>query len=187
MTGRAGITALSRGIGSTPLIGAEQALACRDADFTLRCAVSSREQAVYLDVLAPLLNERLIVHAGSEGRRLDFDGLFASLPPDVLTFLCGPIRMMPRAGPGPAQDAHYPTYATRLSAPAARGRPKVSGGALQMAPWRSRFGERSLLDVLNEAGYEVISDCRRGECGACAIDLVKIDGELDHHDGFFSE
>ncbi|MGY4157711.1 ferredoxin-NADP reductase [Bradyrhizobium sp. USDA 4461] len=88
---------IAGGIGITPLIGAAQALARRIADFTLHYAVSSREEAVYLDVLAPLLNERLIVHPGSEGRRLDSDGLFASLPPDALTLLCGPIRMLDAA------------------------------------------------------------------------------------------
>ncbi|WP_430648794.1 2Fe-2S iron-sulfur cluster-binding protein [Bradyrhizobium pachyrhizi] len=29
--------------------------------------------------------------------------------------------------------------------------------------------------------------CRRGECGVCAIDIIKIDGELNHRDVFFSE
>ena len=47
--------------------------------------------------------------------------------------------------------------------------------------------DRSMLDVLNEAGHEVISDCRRGECGVCAIDVVGIEGEIDHRDVFFSD
>ena len=45
----------------------------------------------------------------------------------------------------------------------------------------------SMLDVLNEAGFEVMSDCQRGECGVCAIDVVAIEGEIDHRDMFFSE
>ena len=47
--------------------------------------------------------------------------------------------------------------------------------------------ERSMLDVLNAAGHEVMSDCRRGECGLCAIDVVALDGEIDHRDVFFSD
>jgi vanillate O-demethylase ferredoxin subunit len=43
-----------------------------------------------------------------------------------------------------------------------------------------------MLDALNEAGFEVMSDCQRGECGVCAIDVVSVDGQIDHRDVFFS-
>src|SRR5439155_680861 len=45
----------------------------------------------------------------------------------------------------------------------------------------------SMLDVLNDAGFEVMSDCQRGECGVCAVDVIAVDGEIDHRDVFFSE
>jgi vanillate monooxygenase ferredoxin subunit len=32
----------------------------------------------------------------------------------------------------------------------------------------------------------VTSDCQRGECGVCAIDVVAVEGEIDHRDVFFS-
>ena len=47
--------------------------------------------------------------------------------------------------------------------------------------------ERSMLDALNDAGYEVISDCRRGECGVCCIDIADVAGDVDHRDVFLSE
>ncbi|MGF6313036.1 ferredoxin [Bradyrhizobium sp. i1.8.4] len=103
----------------------------------------SREQAVYLDVLAPLLNEWLSVDAGNEGRRLDFDNLFASLPTESFR-------------------ARLVDWAVGIEIPR----------------------DRSLLEVLGEAGYEVIADCRRGACGVCAIELVNVDGEVDHRDVF---
>ena len=46
---------------------------------------------------------------------------------------------------------------------------------------------RSMLAALNDAGFEVISDCQRGECGVCAIDVVGVEGEIDHRDVFFSD
>jgi vanillate O-demethylase ferredoxin subunit len=44
-----------------------------------------------------------------------------------------------------------------------------------------------MLSALNDAGYEVMSDCERGECGVCAIDVVAFEGEIDHRDVFFSD
>ena len=32
-----------------------------------------------------------------------------------------------------------------------------------------------------------MADCRRGECGVCAIDVVAVEGEIDHRDVFFSD
>ena len=46
---------------------------------------------------------------------------------------------------------------------------------------------QSMLDALESAGIGVISDCRRGECGVCAINIVGVDGTVDHRDVFFSD
>ena len=46
--------------------------------------------------------------------------------------------------------------------------------------------DRSMLDALTEAGVGVLSECRRGECGLCAMDVLSVDGEIDHRDVFFS-
>jgi ferredoxin len=45
----------------------------------------------------------------------------------------------------------------------------------------------SLLDALEAAGIEVMSDCKRGECGLCAMDVLAVEGEIDHRDVFLSE
>ena len=59
---------IAGGIGITPILGAAQALARRGADVTLHYAVRSRTDAAYLDDLAKMLGERLLVHASDEGR-----------------------------------------------------------------------------------------------------------------------
>jgi hypothetical protein len=30
-------------------------------------------------------------------------------------------------------------------------------------------------------------DCLRGECGLCAVDIVEVDGGIDHRDVFLSD
>ena len=46
---------------------------------------------------------------------------------------------------------------------------------------------QSMLDALESAGIGVVSDCRRGECGVCAINVIGVEGTVDHRDVFFSE
>jgi len=33
----------------------------------------------------------------------------------------------------------------------------------------------------------MIYDCRRGECGLCAVRILEVDGTIDHRDVFFSD
>ncbi len=47
--------------------------------------------------------------------------------------------------------------------------------------------DESVLDALEEAGIEVISDCRKGECGLCTLKVLDVEGELDHRDVFLSQ
>jgi vanillate O-demethylase ferredoxin subunit len=46
--------------------------------------------------------------------------------------------------------------------------------------------DRSLLQVLAEHGVDAMADCERGECGLCALDVVSLQGEIDHRDVFLS-
>ena len=45
----------------------------------------------------------------------------------------------------------------------------------------------TMLDALEAAGIEMIFDCRRGECGLCALPILSVDGTIDHRDVFFSD
>jgi dimethylamine monooxygenase subunit B len=177
------------GIGITPLVGAARVLARRNASFTLHYAVRSRRDAAYLDELATLLGDRLIVHASDEDRRLDLDAVFAKLSADAMTLFCGPMRMLDSARHAwiaagrPLADLRYETFGSSGRLPTEAFRVRVKDAGLEFLIPQ----DRSMLDVLNEAGCEVMSDCRRGECGVCAIDVVAVDGEIDHRDVFFSD
>jgi dimethylamine monooxygenase subunit B len=180
---------IAGGIGVTPMLGIAGALMRRNADFAFHYAVKSRADAAFLDELSDLLGDRLIVHAGGEGRRIDLEETFAGLPPDASTILCGPMRLLEAARRGwaaagrPAADLRYETFGSSGLLPTASFRVRiVNSGREILVP-----ENRSMLDALNEAGFEVISDCQRGECGVCAIDIVAVDGQIDHRDVFFSD
>ncbi|KZD23648.1 PDR/VanB family oxidoreductase [Tardiphaga robiniae] len=180
---------IAGGIGITPITGIAHALRKRSVDVRLHYAVRSRQDAAYLDEMGELLGERLDVHASDEAARLDLDATFSALPTDAIAIMCGPMRMLEAArhawnsaGRAPA-DLRYETFGSSGLLPTAEFRVRLKGSGTEIVVPQNR----SMLDALNDAGHEVMSDCQRGECGVCAIDVLAIDGEIDHRDVFFSD
>ncbi|MDE5456588.1 2Fe-2S iron-sulfur cluster binding domain-containing protein [Bradyrhizobium sp. CSA112] len=180
---------IAGGIGITPITGIAAALRRRNIDAPLHYAVKSRGDAAFLDELSALLGDLLIVHASDEGARLDLEPTFRALPDDAIAIICGPMRMLEAArrawndaGRAPA-DLRYETFGSSGLKPTAEFRVRLKDtGTELVVPQNS-----SMLDALNAAGFEVISDCQRGECGVCAVDVVAVEGEIDHRDVFFSD
>jgi ferredoxin len=44
----------------------------------------------------------------------------------------------------------------------------------------------TLLEALDAAGVQTLWDCKRGECGLCVMDVLAVEGEVDHRDVFLS-
>ena len=180
---------IAGGIGITPIIGIAGTLMRRNAGMELHYAVGSRRDAAFLDELTEALGDRLVIHASDEGARIDLDGTFGRLPPDASTIICGPMRLLEAArrswasaGRLPA-DLRYETFGSSGLLPTQSFRVRIDHSSREIV-----VGEnKSMLDALNEAGFEVMSDCQRGECGVCAIDVVSVDGQIDHRDVFFSD
>jgi vanillate O-demethylase ferredoxin subunit len=179
---------IAGGIGITPIVGISSALMRRNAELELHYAVRSRHDAAFLDELSDLLGDRLIIHASDQGQRINLDETFGRLPPDALAAMCGPMRLLEAArrswasaGRIPA-DLRYETFGSSGLLPTASFRVRIDNSSREIVVPENK----SMLDALNEAGFEVMSDCQRGECGVCAIDVVSVDGQIDHRDVFFS-
>jgi vanillate O-demethylase ferredoxin subunit len=176
------------GIGITPIVGMAQLLQARGADVHMRYAARSAAEFAFGDDLRAKLGERVQTFADDAGQRIAFADEIAALHPDALLLMCGPLTML---------DAVRAAWA-------ASGRPPAnlrfetfgnSGAAANEAFWVKlpRHGlelqvpaDRTLLDVLNDAGVDTLFDCKRGECGLCAVDVVEAQGAIDHRDVFFS-
>ena len=177
------------GIGITPIIGIAGALMRRNAKMELHYAVRSRRDAAFLNELTGLLGDRLIIHASDEGKRINLDETFGRLPPDASTILCGPMRLLEAARRSwasagrPLSDLRYETFGSSGLLPTEAFRVRVDHSSREIVVPENK----SMLDALNEAGFEVMSDCRRGECGVCAIDVTAVEGQIDHRDVFFSD
>jgi ferredoxin-NADP reductase len=179
---------IAGGIGITPIIGMALRLAARRADVVMRYAARSDEELVFGAELQAALGERLRTFRDSQGERLDLDAEIAALHPQGQLLVCGPVPLLhavqaawARAGRAP-QRLRFETFGNTGARPAEAFSVSVPRHHLTVTV----PANRSLLEVLELNGVQMLSDCRRGECGLCAIDVLAVDGEIDHRDVFFS-
>jgi len=177
------------GIGVTPLVGMAGALVRRGAEVAMAYTVRNAADLAYLDDLRAILGDRLKVHVSGEGQRLDLAALFASLAPGAQCAFCGPMSMLEAGrsawltGGRDLVDFRWETFGNSGSLPSDDFTVRIPRHNLEITVPRNR----SLLDALRGAGVEIISDCRKGECGLCAMIILDHDGPVDHRDVFFSE
>lgn len=177
------------GIGITPLIGMAEMLVRTGARFRLLYAGRARDQMPFLSHLHERLGKRLAVFASAEGRRLDLTRELDGLHPEAELYVCGPIRLM--------ESARRAWRAAGRAGTRLRLETFGSSGHRRAEPFRVRVVDRdielgvprdqSLLEALSAAGVGVPGHCRRGECGLCVVQVVDLEGELDHRDVFLDD
>jgi ferredoxin len=106
---------------------------------------------------------------------------------DTAVYCCGPERLMlavEEATAGwPEGSVHFEWFTPR-SRPVDEGSGSFdvvcqgSSVTLTVPP------DKSLLEVLNEAGIDIPSSCHQGICGTCEVRVLA--GEIDHRDSILS-
>jgi ferredoxin-NADP reductase len=187
--GRPKYLLVAGGIGITPIVGMAQVLARRREEFHLYYCGRSRREMAFLLELFERLGDRLEIFAADEGHRLNIAEAIAGLARDTELYLCGPMRLLDAArqawaGAGrPATSLRYETFANSGRHAPERFWVRVPSHGVEIVVPENK----TMLDALNEAGVEVMWDCLRGECGLCAVDIVEVNGEIDHRDVFLSD
>ena len=180
---------IAGGIGVTPMVGMAQTLVRRGDRVRCLYAAHSPAHLAYLPELLALLGPALAVFTPDGAGRIDFAKEFARLSPEAEAYVCGPIGMLEAArvawrdgGRKPSRLV-YETFGSsgRHASEAFTARVPGSDAVVTVA------ATETLLDALDRAGVEVISDCKRGECGLCALTVLSCTGEIDHRDVFLSE
>jgi vanillate O-demethylase ferredoxin subunit len=177
------------GIGITPLVGMAQSLAERKANIRVVQAARVDAELAYSQELRTALGSDFRQFVAEQGQQVDFDLEIATLPRDGQLYVCGPASML---------DAARKAWA-KAGRPAAHLRYETFGSSGRFAPqaFQVRIPRQhiaitvpedcSLLDAIEMAGVQTLSNCRRGECGLCAMDILAVDGEIDHRDVFLSD
>jgi len=176
------------GIGITPLVGMAQMLAGRGADVRMLYAARDVAELAFADVLRAALGARLHTFVDAAGQRIEIKEHIATLDPQALLLVCGPMPLLAATRTAwaeaqrPAQNLRFETFGNTGAHASEAFWVKLPrhGLALEVP------ADRTLLDVLDDAGVETLFDCKRGECGLCAMDIVSVHGTIDHRDVFFS-
>ena len=127
----------------------------------------------YREALLAAHPGRVSLYPSDAGVRVDFDALFAGLPPGAVAYVCGPMRMLDAARQARGRagrrmpDLRFETFGSsgHFAAEAFTVRlPRLGREVLVPA-------HVSMLDALEAAGIGVLADCRRGGVRGCACSM----------------
>lgn len=178
---------IAGGIGITPILPMIAAAQAAAADWHLLYGGRCRASMAFLDELA-CYGDRVTVAPQDETGLLDLDAFLGSPRPDTLVYCCGPEPLLAavekRCRAWPPRSLRVERFSARpLTAPV-----RAEGFEVELA--RSQVSltvppDRSILDVVEEAGIGVLSSCAEGTCGTC--ETAVLDGLPDHRDSVLTE
>jgi vanillate O-demethylase ferredoxin subunit len=189
MLGRPDYLLMAGGIGVTPIFTHALALAEANARFRLIYACRSRADLALANELAERLGERLELFLSEEGRRIDIAAEIARLDGQGEFYVCGPIGMLEaakrcwRESGRPVDRLRFETFGNSGAHPSVPFVVKIPRLGKEIAV----DANQTMLEALEDANVGMIFDCRRGECGLCALPILAADGVVDHRDVFFSD
>jgi vanillate O-demethylase ferredoxin subunit len=177
------------GIGITPLLRMAYTLAQRSAasgrPVRMLYGARTADELAFLAELKQQLGERLRTVVGAA---MDFAAEIAALPAGGQMYVCGPAPMLDAARSAwlaagrPEADLRFETFGSSGASAPQAFRVQIPRHGLDITV----PADCSLLEALEQAGIEQLYDCQRGECGLCALDVLALDGTIDHRDVFLS-
>ena len=180
---------LAGGIGVTPLAAMARALKQAGKNYRFVHVARRRAEAAFAAALSADHGRRYQPFFSREGAPLDVCAEIARLAPAGQLYFCGPMRMLEstrrawREAGRAAADFRFETFASggRYSPEAFTVKIPRLGKEVSVSE------HETMLAALAKAGVEIMSDCERGECGLCAVDVLAYEGTIDHRDVFLSE
>lgn len=171
------------GIGITPILPMIAAAGAAGRDWRLAYAGRSRATMAFVEELTAAHGDRVEVFARDEGARLDLAAWTAAAAEGVPVHCCGPTRMVDEvealSAAWPAGTLHRERFEPK--APAEHAPDVAFEVELELSGLTLTVpADRTVLEVVEEAGALVLSSCREGTCGTCETPVLE--GEVDHRD-----
>ncbi|MGW3950192.1 PDR/VanB family oxidoreductase [Streptomyces sp. NPDC004752] len=183
---------IAGGIGVTPLLPMAHAAHRSGAEWEFHYGGRSRVSMAFLDDLDALQSgndqpARVTLYAQDEVGLIDLDGVLASPQSGTLIYCCGPEPLLEAVE---QRSARWPSGTSHVE----RFAPKDVGEPVFSDPFRVELAasgmtlevplDKSILEVVREAGVSVPSSCQEGTCGTCETPVLE--GAVDHRDSLLS-
>lgn len=181
---------LAGGIGVTPLLSMAQALSAQGREFDLHYFARSNSEIAFRDlILDSSWSDRVSYHYGL------VPPLLSEVLHEILQegghalYLCGPAPFMDAVRHS-AELAGWSPDAVVLEHFSA-DLPVLQPGEGEFVLRLAKSGielvvpsDRTIIEVIREAGIDIKTSCEQGVCGTCITEVVE--GELEHHDLYLS-
>ncbi|WP_185995066.1 cytochrome P450/oxidoreductase [Nocardioides campestrisoli] len=177
------------GIGITPIRAMAAQAAREGVPYELHYLGRERTSMAFLDELAEQHGDRLVVHCAGEGTRADLRALLAAHAEDgrsgrLHVYACGPQRMIDdltaASDDWPEGAVVFEHFSSQLGELDPEQEHEftvhLEDSAVDLVVPR----DRTVLQTLREAGWEIPSNCQEGLCGTCEVPVL--DGAVDHRD-----
>lgn len=178
---------LAGGIGVTPIIAMATDMTERGKPFELHFAARTRDAMAFLPEMQPAYGDALSLHFDDE-TPIDLKAILQEAADGTEIYVCGPKGMI-EAVKSIAQDTghapervHFELF-SNAAAHEAGDQPfevEINDGRVFTIP-----ADKTIIDVLEDEGVDLMYDCQRGDCGICQCDIIS--GEPDHRDVVLSE
>ena len=178
---------IAGGIGITAIMPMISQADLLDLDWQLLYLGRAPERMAYRE-LQDLYPQRVTVHTSAQAGRISVRHWLGELLEDTMVYACGPealLEALPQECQGlPATHLRTERFTNTQNNATVSSKPyeiqlQRSGRVVQ-AP-----GTSPVVDVLANAGVDIITSCSKGVCGTCEIDVL--DGDIDHRDAILDD
>jgi len=183
-------TLIAGGIGIAPLLAMGHALRRGDTEYTLHYCAKSAEEAAFKEDVTDVFGDRVVWYfdGGDPAKGIDLEAVLKSPAKNEHLYICGPAGLLKAARENashwPAGSVHF-----ELFAPSANTQ-EWQNEAFKISLSRHKKVltvpvDKSILEVVREAGLDVESSCEKGICNTCRTGLLG--GTAEHRDEVLSD
>jgi ferredoxin-NADP reductase len=179
---------IAGGIGITPILPMIAEAEAAGADWTLLYGGRERSSMAFLDELAQY-GDKVTIAPQNETGMLDLASVLGVPQPDTLVYCCGPEGLLAAVEKycedWPPGTLLVERFSAKPQEPLAE-----SDSSFELVLERSGLtlnvpADKSVLQVIRDAGVSVLASCLEGVCGTCETEVI--DGDVDHRDSVLNE